>query len=88
MKNKDYQIKIGRGILSWECPRWHWIPGICWWPGLDEKGNTLKTRRVIPFPRWIFGRIGDRKRAAGVALKPSEQDGARSTTADFRDPAL
>lgn len=56
MKNRDYQIKIGRGILSWECPRWHWIPGVCWWPGLDAKGNTLKTRRILAFPRWLFGK--------------------------------
>ena len=56
MKNSDYQIKIGRGFLHWECPRWHWIPGVCWWPGLDEKGNTLKTRRILAFPRWLFGK--------------------------------
>lgn len=57
MINSDYKIKISRGILSWECPLCHQIPGICWWPGLDEKGNTLKTRRIIPFPQWIFGRV-------------------------------
>lgn len=57
MKNTDYRVKLGRGLLTWECPRCHWIPGICWWPGLDERGGTMPTRRLIAFPRWIFGRL-------------------------------
>src|ERR1035437_2732885 len=47
-------MKIGKGKLYWEGPEQHWVPGVIWWPGLDEKGNTLKSVRLLRLPRWLL----------------------------------
>jgi|ERR1035437_992682 hypothetical protein len=47
-------MKIGKGKLYWEGPKQHYVPGVIWWPGLDEKGNTRDSVRVLRLPRWLF----------------------------------
>jgi hypothetical protein len=50
----DYVLQIGHHQFTFEHPRRHYVPGIVYWPGLDSKGNTLRSRRIFRLPRWIF----------------------------------
>jgi len=54
-QDHDWVLRFNnKTTLTLQSAKSHWIPGIVYWPGLDNKGNTLNSVRLISFPRWIF----------------------------------